>query len=111
MFHAREPPLRRRRKGAFFWTVVVYKFNHKDLLGIEQLSVSDINVILDTADAFLEISSRDIKRASTLKGKSVIILFYEPGTRAKGYFKMAAERLGAGTLSLSPTTIILWNKY
>jgi aspartate carbamoyltransferase catalytic subunit len=81
--------------------VVVYKFNHKDLLGIEQLSVSDINVILDTADAFLEISSRDIKKVPTLRGKSVIALFYEPSTRTKASFEMAAKRLSADTLSLS----------
>ena len=97
----REPPLRRRRKGAFFWVVVVYKFDHKDLLGIEQLSVSDINVILDTADAFLEISSRDIKKVPTLRGKSIITLFYEPSTRTKASFEMAAKRLSADTLSLS----------
>lgn len=97
----REPPLRRRRKGAFFWVVVVYKFDHKDLLGIEQLSVSDINVILDTADAFLEISSRDIKKVPTLRGKSIITLFYEPSTRTKTSFEMAAKRLSADTLSLS----------
>lgn len=97
----RGPPLRRRRKGAFFWVVVVYKFDHKDLLGIEQLSVSDINVILDTADAFLEISSRDIKKVPTLRGKSIITLFYEPSTRTKASFEMAAKRLSADTLSLS----------
>jgi aspartate carbamoyltransferase catalytic subunit len=81
--------------------VVVYKFNHKDLLGIEQLSVSDMNVILDTADAFLEISSRDIKKVPTLRGKSIIALFYEPSTRTKASFEMAAKRLSADTLSLS----------
>ena len=79
----------------------MYKFHHKDLLGIEQLSVSDINVILDTADAFLEISSRDIKKVPTLRGKSVIALFYEPSTRTKASFEMAAKRLSADTLSLS----------
>jgi aspartate carbamoyltransferase catalytic subunit len=81
--------------------VVVYKFNHKDLLGTEQLSVSDINLILDTADAFLEISLRDIKKVPTLRGKSIIALFYEPSTRTKVSFEMAAKRLSADTLSLS----------
>jgi aspartate carbamoyltransferase catalytic subunit len=98
---AREPPLRLGRKGAFFWVVVVYKFNHKDLLGIEQLSVSDINLILDTADTFLEISLRDIKKVPTLRGKSIIALFYEPSTRTKVSFEMAAKRLSADTLTLS----------
>ena len=79
----------------------MYTFNHKDLLGIDQLSVSDINMILDTADAFLEISSRDIKKVPTLRGKSVINFFYEPSTRTKASFEMAAKRLSADTLSLS----------
>jgi aspartate carbamoyltransferase catalytic subunit len=80
----------------------VYNFNHKDLLGIEQLSVSDINVILDIADGFLQISSRDIEMVSTLRGKTIITLFYEPSTRTKASFEMAAKRLSADTLSLSP---------
>ena len=79
----------------------MYTFNHKDLLGIDQLSVSDINMILDTADAFLEISSRDIKKVPTLRGKSIINFFYEPSTRTKASFEMAAKRLSADTLSLS----------
>jgi aspartate carbamoyltransferase catalytic subunit len=79
----------------------MHTFNHKDLLGIDQLSVSDINMILDTADAFLEVSSRDIKKAPTLRGKSIINLFYEPSTRTKASFEMAAKRLSADILSLS----------
>ena len=79
----------------------MYTFNHKDLLGIDQLSVGDINMILDTADAFLEISSRDIKKVPTLRGKSIINFFYEPSTRTKASFEMAAKRLSADTLSLS----------
>jgi aspartate carbamoyltransferase catalytic subunit len=79
----------------------MYTFNHKDLLGIDQLSVSDINMILDTADAFLEISSRDIKKVPTLRGKSIVNFFYEPSTRTKASFEMAAKRLSADTLSLS----------
>jgi aspartate carbamoyltransferase catalytic subunit len=79
----------------------MYTFNHKDLLGIDQLSVNDINMILDTADAFLEISSRDIKKVPTLRGKSIINFFYEPSTRTKASFEMAAKRLSADTLSLS----------
>ena len=79
----------------------MYTFNHKDLLGIDQLSVNDINMILDTADAFLEISSRDIKKVPTLRGKGVINFFCEPSTRTKASFEMAAKRLSADTLSLS----------
>lgn len=70
---------------------------------MDQLSVSDINLILDTADTFMEISSRDIKKVPTLRGKSVISFFYEPSTRTKASFEMAAKRLSADTISLLAT--------
>jgi len=79
----------------------MYKFNHKNLLGMDQLSVSDINLIFDTADSLMEISSRDIKKVPTLRGKSIVNFFYEPSTRTKASFEMAAKRLSADTLSLS----------
>jgi len=81
----------------------MYKFNHKNLLGMDQLSVSDINLILDTADSLMEISSRDIKKVPTLRGKSIVNFFYEPSTRTKASFEMAAKRLSADTLTLSAT--------
>ena len=79
----------------------MYRFRHKNLLGMDQLSVSDINMILDTADAFMEISSREIKKVPTLRGKSIINLFYESSTITKASFEMAGKRLSADTLSLS----------
>jgi len=63
--------------------------------------VSDINLIFDTADSLMEISSRDIKKVPTLRGKSIVNFFYEPSTRTKASFEMAAKRLSADTLSLS----------
>ena len=65
--------------------------------------MSDINLILDTADSLMEISSRDIKKVPTLRGKSIINFFYEPSTITKASFEMAAKRLSADTLSLSAT--------
>ena len=70
---------------------------------MDQLSVSDINLILDTADSLMEISARDIKKVPTLRGKSIVNIFYEPSTRTKVSFEMAAKRLSADTLSLSAT--------
>ena len=77
------------------------RFEHKDLLGMEQLSVEDIELILDTAESLKEISTRDIKKVPTLRGKSVINFFYEPSTRTRTSFEMAAKRLSADTVSLS----------
>jgi len=81
----------------------VGKFDHKDLLGIEQLRVEDIELILDTAGSLKEISERDIKKVPTLRGKSVVNFFYEPSTRTRTSFEMAAKRLSADTVSLSAT--------
>lgn len=78
-------------------------FNHKDLLGMGQLSVSDIELVLDTAESLKEISQREIKKVPTLRGKTVVNFFYEPSTRTRTSFEMAAKRLSADTLSLSST--------
>lgn len=77
------------------------KFEHKDLLGISQLSVEDITLILNTAESLKEISSRDIKKVPTLRGKSVVNFFFEPSTRTRISFEMAAKRLSADTVSIS----------
>lgn len=76
-------------------------FPHKDLLGMDQLSVDDIQLILETAESLKEISQREIKKVPTLRGKSVVNFFYEPSTRTKTSFEMAAKRLSADTVSLS----------
>lgn len=77
------------------------EFYHKDLLSMGRLSVSDIELVLDTAESLKEISTRDIKKVPTLRGKSVINFFYEPSTRTRTSFEMAAKRLSADTISLS----------
>jgi len=82
----------------------VSKFGHKDLFGMGQLSVIDIKLILDTAESLKEISTRDIKKVPTLRGKSVVNFFYEPSTRTRTSFEMAAKRLSADTVSLSVST-------
>lgn len=80
------------------------EFNHKDLLGIGQLSVEDIELILDTAESLKVISTRDIKKVPTLRGKSVVHFFYEPSTRTKTSFEVAAKMLSADTVSLSASS-------
>ncbi|MBW2083323.1 MAG: aspartate carbamoyltransferase catalytic subunit [Deltaproteobacteria bacterium] len=80
------------------------RFAHKDLLGVAQLSVEEINLILDTADSLKEISERDVKKVPTLRGKSIINFFYEPSTRTRTSFEVAAKRLSADTLSLSASS-------
>jgi len=88
----------------FFEEHPVNNLNYKDLLGIGQLSLETIKLILDTAESFKEVSIRDIKKVPTLRGKSVITFFYEPSTRTRTSFEMAAKRLSADTISLSASS-------
>lgn len=80
------------------------EFNHKDLLGMGQLSTEDIELVLDTAESLKAISTRDIKKVPTLRGKSIVHFFYEPSTRTRTSFEIAAKRLSADTVSLSAST-------
>ena len=73
----------------------------KDLLGIADLTASEITLILDTAEAMKEVSSRPIKKVPALRGKTVINLFYEPSTRTRTSFEVAEKRLSADTLNIA----------
>jgi len=80
------------------------KLGKKDILGIRDMSVAEINLILETAESFLEISTREIKKVPTLRGKSVINLFYEASTRTRTSFEIAGKRLSADTINISAST-------
>ncbi|MCP4745905.1 MAG: aspartate carbamoyltransferase catalytic subunit [Desulfobacteraceae bacterium] len=73
----------------------------KDILDMDSLSVNEIHSILDMAVNMREISERPIKKVPTLRGKTVILFFYEPSTRTKLSFDIAAKRLSADSLSIS----------
>lgn len=77
------------------------RWMRKDLLGLEELSSEEINLILDTADSFKEISTRAVKKVPTLRGKTVAHLFFEPSTRTRASFELAAKRLSADTIGIS----------
>jgi aspartate carbamoyltransferase catalytic subunit len=77
---------------------------HKDLLGVRELTREEILFLLDTADSFKDISRRDIKKVPTLRGKTVITLFYEPSTRTRVSFEIAAKRLSADTVNISTSS-------
>ena len=80
------------------------KFGKKDILGIQEMSIDEIHLILETAESFLEISTRDIKKVPTLRGKSIINLFYEASTRTRTSFEIAGKRLSADTINISAST-------
>ena len=73
----------------------------KDLLGIADLSPEEIQLVLDSASTLKEISTRPIKKVPTLRGKTVVTLFYEPSTRTRMSFEIAAKRLSADTMNLT----------
>lgn len=81
-----------------------YRFKHRHILGIEQLSAADIFHILDIALSFKEISTRSIKKVPTLKGKTIINFFFEPSTRTRLSFEIAAKRMSADTFNITAST-------
>jgi aspartate carbamoyltransferase catalytic subunit len=80
------------------------KWNKKDLLGLAELTKEEIELILDTAASFKEISTRDIKKVPALRGKTVLNLFYEPSTRTRVSFEVAAKRLSADVINIATDT-------
>uniref|UniRef100_A0A7C2EJ95 Aspartate carbamoyltransferase n=1 Tax=Ammonifex degensii TaxID=42838 RepID=A0A7C2EJ95_9THEO len=76
----------------------------KDLVSIEGLRAEEIRSLLDTAGAMREVIQRDIKKVPTLRGKVVALLFYEPSTRTRFSFELAAKYLSADTVSVVAAT-------
>lgn len=76
----------------------------KDLLGIRDLSAEEINLILETAESFKEVTGREIKKVPTLRGKTVVNLFFEPSTRTRTSFELAAKRLSADVINFAAST-------
>jgi aspartate carbamoyltransferase catalytic subunit len=76
----------------------------KDLLGIADLTRDEIYLVLETAEAMREIGQRPIKKVPTLRGKTVVNLFYEPSTRTRTSFEIAEKRLSADTLNIAVAT-------
>ncbi len=76
-------------------------WNRKHLLGIQELSEEEIVYILDTADSFKEVSTREVKKVPALRGQTVVLLFFEPSTRTRISFELAAKRLSADIVNIS----------
>jgi aspartate carbamoyltransferase catalytic subunit len=76
----------------------------KDLLSIASLTPDEIRLILETADSFKEVSGRDIKKVPALRGRTVVNLFFEPSTRTRTSFELAAKRLSADVINFSPSS-------
>jgi len=77
------------------------KISQKHLLGIQDLSISDVNYILSEAKQFIKLNRSENKKLDTLRGKTQINLFFEPSTRTQSSFELAGKRLGADVMSMN----------
>ena len=80
------------------------RFEHKDLLGTRDLSAIEIRSLLESAESFKEIAERPLKKVPALRGKTVVNLFFEPSTRTRTSFEIAAKRLSADAVNMSAST-------
>jgi aspartate carbamoyltransferase catalytic subunit len=80
------------------------QLKRKDLLSIRDLTAEEILMVLDTAESFKEVGSREIKKVPTLRGKTVVNLFLEPSTRTRTSFELAAKRLSADVINVAVAT-------
>lgn len=82
----------------------MFKWTRNNLLGLQDLTEYEINHILDTTDSFKEISERPIKKVPTLRGKTIASLFFEPSTRTRTSFELAAKRLSADVITINSSS-------
>jgi len=76
-------------------------WTQKNLLDLQKYSKEEIEIILETAKSFKEVSARDVKKVPALRGKTVVMLFFEPSTRTRASFELAAKRLSADTINIA----------
>ena len=76
----------------------------RDLLGVEDLERADIERILDTAERMREIGQREVKKVPTLRGRTIVNLFFESSTRTRASFEIAGKRLSADVVNFSPSS-------
>ena len=80
------------------------RWNRKDLVGIRELSAEEILFVLETADAFKQVGTRDVKKVPALRGKTLVNFFVEPSTRTRTSFELAATRLSADVINISASS-------
>ncbi|MBF0330395.1 MAG: aspartate carbamoyltransferase catalytic subunit [Candidatus Omnitrophica bacterium] len=77
------------------------EWTQKHLLDLDDVTREEIELVIETARSFKEVSSREVKKVPALRGKTVALLFFEPSTRTRVSFELAAKRLSADTLSIA----------
>lgn len=79
-------------------------WTHPHLLDLQNLTREEIDLVLETAQSFKEVSARDVKKVPALRGKTVVMLFFEPSTRTRASFELAAKRLSADTINIAASS-------
>jgi len=82
---------------------VATEFKHKDIIALRDLNKDEIELLISTAESMREVNSRSIKKVPTLRGKTIINLFYESSTRTRTSFEIAGKRLSADTVNIAPS--------
>src|SRR5437764_12756783 len=80
------------------------RWTRKDLLGLRELAADEIMFVLETADAFKQVGTREVKKVPALRGKTLVNFFVEPSTRTRTSFELAAFRLSADVINMSAST-------
>lgn len=80
------------------------KWTKHHLLDLQDLSLDEIALVMETAKSFKEVSARDVKKVPALRGKTVVMLFFEPSTRTRASFDLAAKRLSADTINIAASS-------
>ena len=75
-----------------------------DLLDLQDLSKDELGLILETAKSFKEVSTREVKKVPALRGKTIVMLFFENSTRTRSSFELAAKRLSADTINIAASS-------
>ena len=83
------------------------EWKRRDLLDLQSLSKEEIELILETAKSFRQVSARDVKKVPALRGKTVVLLFFEPSTRTRTSFELAAKRLSADVVNIASSATSL----
>ena len=76
------------------------QWQHRNILDLDDFTREEIELVFEIADAMTEVLTRDVKRVPTLRGKTIVTMFYEPSTRTRASFELAAKNLSADTVSL-----------
>ena len=84
--------------------IALYRFPHRHMLGIEGLSIEEITMLLDLADAYVDQNRKHDKKSDVLRGRTVINLFFENSTRTQASFELAGKRLGGDIMNMSVST-------